>query len=154
MTRVSTARLLALLGCQLLATSCVTGTLARERTFTAPVAGSVEALRVGEDDLDACLERLGAPLIVREDRDRAVLVWGWRETRGWSVRASISIVRGASTNFSFAKDQADLEAVVGVFDPSWRLVLLRRGRLGELTQRWLPRVPGAPVVRDPLAQAP
>ena len=131
-----------------LASSCVTGTLSRERSQLAPAPGAVEGLVPGEADLGACLAALGAPLIVREDRDQQVLLWGWRELRGWSLRASISLVRGASTNFSFANDQDDLQAIMGVFDADWRLVLVRRGRLADLQQRWLPRVPGAPVRRE------
>ena len=131
-----------------LASSCVTGTLSRERPQLAPAAGALDGLVPGEADLDACLAALGAPLIVREDRDQQVLLWGWRELRGWSLRASISLVRGANTNFSFANDQDDLQAVMGVFDGDWRLILVRRGRLADLQQRWLPRVPGAPVRRE------
>ena len=66
-------RLLAALALPLLSGGCLSGTYNRIDIQRAPTEAELEPLVPGESDLDACLDALGAPLVVRELRDGAVL---------------------------------------------------------------------------------
>ena len=73
------ARLGAAVLVALIAPSCVSATLESRNRYR-EVSGE-EVLVIGEDGLERSLEILGAPLVVRENGDGAVLAWGWARER-------------------------------------------------------------------------
>lgn len=122
-------RRVAALALALLAPGCVSATFRATNRYR-EVAGE-EELVVGQDDLGRTLEVLGAPLLVRENGEGAVLAWGWARERGWGVRARLP---GNSRNVSFdyAQDQRGLRGLVLFFDDRWTLTASRRGRLADV----------------------
>ena len=90
-----------------------------------------EALVPGETTLESALAGLGAPLVVRENGDGAVLAWGWAEERQWSARVDVPI---SEVDVSFAYQDTDLglEGLVLFFDAGWRLTHAREGALAEV----------------------
>lgn len=119
---------------------CISGNLSHERRGFAPEPSSILALQPGACDLTDCLAVLGAPLVVREDRDQTILVWGWRHAGFWSLSGSIPLGRGVNATLAYSDQQENLDALLGLFDSSLRLVLVRRGKFGELVQRQKPRL--------------
>ena len=124
-------RALVLLACALgpPASGCISATWSVSRRQR-EVQGDA-ALAVGEDGLAAALERLGAPLVVRENGDGAVLAWGWSRERAWSVTADLPL-RAVDVSFRYRDALRGLEGLVLFFDHDWRLVARRRGSLAEL----------------------
>lgn len=122
-------RRVAALALALLAPGCVSATLESTNRYR-EVRGE-EALVVGEDGLGRALDVLGAPLLVRENGDGAVLAWGWARDRGWGVRARLP---GNSRNasFNYAQLQRGLRGLVLFFGPDWTLTAMRRGRLVDV----------------------
>lgn len=119
--------LVALAACS---TGCVTATLERERVLREPVG--VYTLVEGEDDLEDCLELLGAPLFVRENGPGAWLAWGWAERGGWSVTGSVPISDTNNLSLRYGRGTQGLEGAVLFFDHDWTLVAKRRGYLTEI----------------------
>jgi hypothetical protein len=120
-----------LLGAALAAPACVRGSYTRIRTFQAPDDAALASLRPGASELGACLAALGAPLIVREDDDGAVLAWGWEQYTNWAATVSVPI-DDQSLSFTYSDTDLRLHGVVGFFDDEWRLTQLREGQLREL----------------------
>lgn len=122
-------RRVAALALVLFAPGCLSATLQSTNRYR-EVSGE-EELVVGEDGLERALDVLGAPLLVRENGDGAVLAWGWSRDRGWGVRARLP---GNSRNasFNYAQVQRGLRGLVLFFDPEWTLTAMRRGRLSDV----------------------
>ena len=135
------ALLLAPLG---LCASCLQLTWERHLRFKQPAPAAVEALVVGEADLAASLERLGAPLFVWAlPADSCALAWGWFESAELGFDASVPV---ADQSASFSYDDIDerLQGLVLVFDSGRTLVQTRRGYLADLRSS----LRGAPAYLD------
>ena len=120
---------LALLAAVLVGPGCVTATwtkLSRHRE----VQGDDE-LQPGRDDLAACLARLGAPLIVRENGDGAVMAWGWAKEQAWGVTVYVPL-KSAEVSFAYDRGLFGLTGVVLFFDHLWQLTAIERGSLAEI----------------------
>jgi len=124
-------RVLALIACAAppLAGGCISATWSVSRRYR-EVRGD-DALAVGEDELAAALAALGAPLLVRENGDGAVLAWGWSRERAWSVTADLPL-RAVDVSFRYRDALTGLEGLVLFFDRDWRLVGRQRGSLADL----------------------
>lgn len=123
------ARLGAAVLVALIAPSCVSATLESRNRYR-EVSGE-EVLVIGEDGLERSLEILGAPLVVRENGDGAVLAWGWARERGWGLRARVP-VKGARASFDYSQASRGLQGLVLFFDDQWRLTAMRRGQLADV----------------------
>ena len=69
--------------------ACITGSYEREDRQSMPTPASVQALVPGTS-LQACLDALGAPLVVRARGVEAELIWGWQRSKGWICCAASS----------------------------------------------------------------
>jgi len=120
---------------------CVSGTLAQERWHEVIPSGALDQLVPGDSTLEDCLRELGAPLRVEELGEQTVLIWGWRDVRGFQVTVSVPLGEN-SANFSWTDEVQHLQGVVAILGPDQVLSLLRRGQLGEIlpVKRRAPRL--------------
>jgi hypothetical protein len=70
-------------------------------------------------------------LQVEEHGEQTVLIWGWRDVRGFGVAVTVPIGNN-SARLTWAEDAKDMKGVVAILGPDQVLVLLRRGQLGEI----------------------
>jgi len=131
-------RALACAAAAALSAGCIDGDYNRFRQFQPVDDAEVDALGVGTSDVEEALDRLGAPVFVVEVGLGLALAWGWRDTTDWNVDVSTPI-GDAQGNFSFTSTNATTRGVVLFFDRDWTLVGVRRGYLGELLPKALPR---------------
>ena len=128
-----------------LTSSCLRVQWERVSRFSPVEDTTVAELQVGTSTLHDCLERLGAPLWVREASaeggNGAVCAWGWFEADDVGVRISYAFQRFVSASFDYRRINEGMEGLVGVFDPDWRLVTLERGLLRDLSRTVGPRRP-------------
>jgi hypothetical protein len=95
---------------------------------------ALEAINPG-DPLDACLARLGAPLLLWEyGGDGMALAYGGGEVHEVGLSLSFTISDNVDASFNFDGVDEELEGVVLVFDPDLRLRWVRRGMLRELVR--------------------
>ena len=111
--------------------SCLNLRYSRIVQLREPADGHYESLRPGESDLQACLDLLGAPLIVQEYAAGQALAWGWFEAADWSLSAQTPI-GDQSASLSFQSVDGRMLGLLLLFDRDWRLIELRRGYLREL----------------------
>ena len=123
------ARLL-FLTAALVTPGCITGTYTTWRTHR-EVQGD-DTLQVGVDDLESCLARLGAPLVVRENGAGILLAWGWAHEREWGLTASIPVTDQNSASFSYNDADLGLTGLALFFDSTWTLTAIRRGLLADV----------------------
>lgn len=118
--------------------ACFSGNLARERWHQPLDQAWVEQLIPGEATLLDCLAALGAPLRVEEHGQQTLLIWGWREVRGFQVTASVPL-GDRSVNLSWTDQARYLDGVVAFLGPDGTLLLLRQGQLGSILPIKRPR---------------
>ncbi|MCR9243420.1 MAG: hypothetical protein NXI31_00205 [bacterium] len=99
------------------------------------------SLRIGQDDLGACLAALGAPVHVFEyDGDGMVLLWSWQDIDDWSLDVSVPVTEFANAEFELDLTATERLGCVLWFGPDLVLSGWRRGQLGDLvTVRQPPR---------------
>jgi len=112
-------------------TGCVDGDYNKLRVFQEPLVESVDALRVGETDLGATLESLGAPVFVIEVGLGMAIAWGWQSTTDWNIEVS-GPFGDAQGQFQYSSTDERTEGLVLFFDASWTLSSIRRGYLADL----------------------
>ena len=110
---------------------CISGTLAQESRHQPLTDEALDRLVPGSATLEDCLSALGAPLQVEENGEQTVLIWGWRDVRGFRVAVSVPIGDN-SARLTWAEEAKDMKGVVAILGPDQVLVLLRRGQLGEI----------------------
>jgi hypothetical protein len=116
----------------LLLCGCINVQWQRDHRFEQPERQAYLSLEPGVHDLDDCLERFGAPLLAWEEPGGAALAWGWFEgdERGFGV--SLPVSDSYSASFRGSALTGDMKGLVLLFDESWNVRLVRRGRLREL----------------------
>ena len=129
-------RLLPFLALPLLA-GCLSGQWTAWRAHREPPEAHA-SLRPG-DGLGACLDTLGAPLLVREHKDGAVLAWGWLDARRWGLSLSVPL-GDPSGSIAYQRADLGLEGLVLFFDAGWTLTAIRSGRLAEVLPTEVRRV--------------
>ena len=113
--------------------ACVTAEYEREIIFSRVSDEGVARLVPGEHDLGHCLELLGAPNFVWERRGDAIaLAYASYRDAGWSVGASVQVVRGVSASFDYGELAGRSKGFVLLFDEQWRLSGVRSGYLRDL----------------------
>ena len=114
--------------------ACLSGCLsARLEHTTQDVEPRVEgSLHAGSSNLEECLEGLGAPLLVREHLDGALLAWGWSDERAFGLNLSIPVARAASANLGYNRNFEGLRGLVLLFDETWIMQSMHRGYLAEI----------------------
>jgi hypothetical protein len=118
----------------LLVAGCVTYTYTRDMRFAPIDDAALDCLRPGEADITECLEKLGAPLYVWEySQEGVALAYGFDKDRAWSLTVSVPVARGFSASGSYTDQVRKLRGAVLLFDPAWRLQIVRRGMLADLS---------------------
>jgi hypothetical protein len=110
---------------------CISGTLAQESRHQPLTDEALGRLVPGSATLEDCLSALGAPLQVEENGEQTVLIWGWRDVRGFRVAVSVPIGDN-SARLTWAEEAKDMKGVVAILGSNQVLILLRRGQLGEI----------------------
>jgi hypothetical protein len=125
---------LLLVGLLVLCTSgCFSFTWSARQSHHEPPAAALAKLDVGRSELGACLDALGAPLVVDEVGEEVALYYGWTRGRGWGFTADVPLGKD-SASFSYADDDDHLRGLRLLFDANLVLTDLRRGRLSDLRQ--------------------
>jgi hypothetical protein len=115
-----------------LCTGCVSVAWERHCAFEPVCTEDVEALKVGESDINETLSKLGAPLYVWEGVGNAVvLAYGHQRNKEWGVRVSIPFDQ-TSVSGSYDDVAARIEGWVLVFGPDDKLKVSRAGLLRDL----------------------
>ena len=92
-------------------------------------------LQLGESDLGACPQALGAPTRVWEaGNDRIALAYTWLGQGDWGVSVSYSITQFVSVRLSFDSVEVLTQGVVLIFDQDLRLISMERGLLNQITE--------------------
>lgn len=113
-------------------TSCVSVAWERHCAFAPVRTEDLEALRVGETDIEAVLAKLGAPLYVWEGVGNAVVMaYGYHQNREWGVRVSIPLDQ-TSVSGSYDDVALRIEGWVLVFGADDKLRVSRAGLLRDL----------------------
>lgn len=119
--------------------SCVDGDYGKLRVYQPPIQASVDSLQPGVTTLRESLDRLGAPVLVREVGLGMALAWGWQTGLDWNIEVSVP-VGDAQANFSYNDISERTRGIVLFFDEGGRLTLVREGYLRDLVpSRQLPR---------------
>jgi hypothetical protein len=116
----------------LLLTSCVRADWRREHAFDALGDDALSALAPDESTLEECLDLLGAPLMSWEVSEGAALAWGWRKSQRIGGTVTVPLTDFYSPSFTGRFITADMRGAVLIFDETWTLRLVRRGRLLEV----------------------
>ncbi len=118
-------------------TACVTGSFDRVALDEPIASEAVAALQPGQDTLATCLQRLGAPIEVFEDRVAAdgeagmALLWYWRDEVGWGIDVS-SGDDHVPGSMQWDARSAELPGCMLWFGPDLVLARVRSGRAGDL----------------------
>ena len=141
------ARAALVAGLSLLA-SCVSFTWSRHRLYQPLPKNAIVDLDPGSTKLDACIERLGAPLYVWEYKgDGAALAWGRGDAQ--SKRISVSVpVKGTSPSVTYGDIDATVKGVVLLFDKDLVLEQVKKGYLRAIA-REIAKTRPAPVEAPP-----
>jgi hypothetical protein len=124
----------AALASALLVAGCVTYTYTRDMRFAPIDDAALDCLRPGEADITECLAKLGAPLYVWEySHEGVALAYGFDKDRTWSLTVSVPVSHGFSASGSYSDQVRKLRGAVLLFDPAWRLQIVRRGMLADLS---------------------
>lgn len=112
---------------------CVRGQYTRT-TINEPLEDEALASLTPGVGLQACLDKLGAPLRVWEtDADGFALAYGWLRDRGWSASVSYSFLEfGPSASISYDDQAKKLRGAVLFFRYDMKLVKVRKGLLSDL----------------------
>ncbi len=121
-----------MLACLALLPACITGQYNRVDRGQQPEAHLLHGFKVGESSMQACIDQLGAPLVVREHGDGADLIWGWERNSGMNVTASIPLGDAGSGNVSYSHRSGGAQGWTLEFDSNWILSGVHEGRLQEL----------------------
>lgn len=90
------------------------------------------SLHARSSNLQECLEELGAPLLVREHMDGALLAWGWADERAFGLNLSIPVARSVSANLGYNRSFEGMRGLVLFFDEAWIMQGMHRGYLAEI----------------------
>ena len=115
-----------------LCSGCLQGDLNRDRVLQPLADHDVAGLRPLADDLTVVLERLGAPLFVRELGDGVALAYGWLDTTNWNLEAQVPVGDAGSMQFTYNSTNEALPGVVVFLDGDLRVVRVERGLLRNL----------------------
>jgi len=102
-----------------------------------------ERLAAGEVSLQACLDELGAPVLVWSTHDGFAIAYGWQNQGAWRIHVGYTWQFIFRAHFDYSSGSDALEGVVLWFDDRYRLEAVERGRLSDFVQRVQP-----PVVQD------
>ncbi|HLU39131.1 MAG TPA: hypothetical protein VK081_07080 [Planctomycetota bacterium] len=123
---------------------CVSLRFDRRRGFEPVDAAVLDELRANRADLTACLQRLGAPNLVREQPDgRIALVWAWLDQFGWGINVSVN-VRNVALSTDVDRNRRHMKGAVLFFDDELRLVDVDCGLLRDFLTLRDRRRPDAP----------
>ena len=111
-------------------TSCLSTNLSARRIHQDP--GGWPGLVQGESTLGDCLDTLGAPLHVRENRAGAILIYGWQEHKSWGIAVSAPISNRRTAQLQFQRRLEGLDGLVLFFDSDWLLLEIRKGALATV----------------------
>ncbi|MBJ75544.1 MAG: hypothetical protein CMJ98_00860 [Planctomycetes bacterium] len=129
-------RLIPIQALVLVMTACLSGCLSARLEHTThhaePELGVEGSLHARSSDLHECLEELGAPLLVREHMDGALLAWGWADERAFGLNLSIPVARFVNANLGYNRSLEGLRGLVLLFDETWTLQSMNRGYLTEI----------------------
>ena len=121
--------------CALLCSSCIRWNWERHRLGEPIVSEQHAALSAGTTELQACLDQLGAPLLVWEEpNDHVAMAWGWRDDGSWGLNMSVPLAEQFSASIDYGTADLELLGLVLVFDGERRLISKRQGALADLTQ--------------------
>ena len=134
--------------------SCVSFTWSRHRMFQPLPKNAIVGLDPGSTKLDACIERLGAPLYVWEyKRDGAALAWGKSDAQSKRVAVSIPI-KSASPTVSYGDVDATVRGVVLLFDKDLVLEQVKQGYLRAIAREIAQPTRPAPIEGPPPGASP
>lgn len=135
------ARVAALAALALLGTSCVSANWSRVRRYEVIPEERLAALPE-EATLGDCLELLGAPLVVWEDRAGGVAVaYGWFRAKGLGVGVNVPVARSLAASVDYAQLAEGARGIVLFFDADLRLLTWRSGFLEDLVPLEAPDAP-------------
>jgi len=92
----------------------------------------VESLGVGDADLAACLETLGAPLKVWQVGDGYALSWAWYDAEELSYRLQIPMTQTFNASLDYSTIDRETQGLLLLFDTSDQLVMMKEGFLRDL----------------------
>lgn len=101
--------------------SCVTFSLSQHRLFQEPPPDRVERLEVG-GELAEALELLGAPALVAEDGDGAILTWSWDDGDAMGFNVQLPLGDSGSVSFNWLDTETLAHRLRLRYDSDWRLV--------------------------------
>jgi hypothetical protein len=103
-----------------------------------------QALAAGEVELQACLDELGAPVLVWSAPRGIALAYGWQDKGAWTVHVGYTWQWVFRLQVDYSSAVSHLDGMVLWFDDDLRLVALERGHLRDLVQRHRPEPQDAP----------
>lgn len=101
-----------------------------------------EELAAGDVELQACLDELGAPVLVWKTPRGMAIAYGWQDEGSWTIHVGYSWWFVVRAQMDYTSASANLQGLVLWFDEEMRLVTLERGRLSDLVPTG--RQPGDP----------
>jgi len=100
-------------------------------------------LAAGEVRLQACLDELGAPVLVWNTPAGFAIAYGWQNQGAWNIHVGYTWQFIFRAHFDYSSASDELQGVVLWFDDRYRLLTVERGRLSDFVQRTQP-----PAVQD------
>jgi len=101
--------------------SCVTFSLSQHRLFQEPPPDRLERLEVG-GELAEALELLGAPALVAEDGEGAILTWSWDDGDAMGFNVQLPLGDSGSVSFNWLDTETLAHRLRLRYDSDWRLV--------------------------------
>jgi len=112
---------------------CLSLNWVRSRKNEPPSSFAVQALRLGQSNLDQCLGLLGAPLLVQRGPGKSTeLLWASGDFGGWGISISLNLFRFVNPSFSYQGSDETAQALRLRFDPKGVLVQKSQGSLASL----------------------
>jgi hypothetical protein len=134
--------------------SCVSFNWSRHRMYRPLPKNAIVGLEPGSTKLDACIERLGAPLYVWEYKiEGAALAWGKGDAQSKRVAVSIPI-KSASPTVSYGDIDANVRGVVLLFDKDLVLEQVKQGYLRAIARGIAQPTRAAPAATPPPGASP
>jgi len=134
MNALGSAALATLVG--LTTTACINLEWSRTRVRQEVDRAALASLPRSGIGLDRCLDVLGAPTYVWENRVHGLIVaWSWQNEREFGVSLSVPIYRSQSASVQYTDTDFKEKGLVAWFDDDWRLEDWREGYLSELVAR-------------------
>ena len=91
-----------------------------------------QELAAGGVELQACLDELGAPVLVWQTPRGLAIAYGWQDEGSWTIHVGYTWLFVLRAQMDYTSASANLQGLVLWFDEELRLVTLERGRLSDL----------------------